>query len=159
MKTTRPGTLPLARSERLVIKEVAGETLVYDLDNHKAHCLSPAAAFVWKKCDGSTAVDDLERSLLEEYGYPAKVDAAGFALRQLEKAGLVALPPAVAARGGSMTRRDMLKALGCVAASLPLVTSIVAPTPAQAATLKGTGAACNDGIECSSGFCAGGYCT
>lgn len=41
---------PKARKERLVIKELANETLVYDEINHKAHCLNSTAGRVWKFC-------------------------------------------------------------------------------------------------------------
>ena len=44
--------------ERLVhhVERLAGETLVYDLRRHRAHCLNPAATLVWRCCDGRTTV-------------------------------------------------------------------------------------------------------
>src|SRR6266571_4556339 len=38
------GKPPLARKEGLVVKEVSGEVLLYDLDRDKAHCLNQTAA-------------------------------------------------------------------------------------------------------------------
>ena len=43
---------PVARTESLIVKEVDGETLVYDLTTDKAHCLNDTATRVWKNCDG-----------------------------------------------------------------------------------------------------------
>ena len=37
---------PKARTDGLLVEEMDGETLVYDLDTHGAHCLNPAAALV-----------------------------------------------------------------------------------------------------------------
>jgi hypothetical protein len=53
-KSDRPA--PKARKERLVVKELAQETLVYDENNHKAHCLNPTAALVWKFCESSMVI-------------------------------------------------------------------------------------------------------
>jgi len=46
MKST--ATLPRARKDGLVIKELVNETLVYDLERDEAHCLNQTAALVWK---------------------------------------------------------------------------------------------------------------
>ena len=56
---------PLARTESLIIKELADETLIYDTQRDKAHCLNSTAALVWKNCDGKRSVNDL-RELIEK---------------------------------------------------------------------------------------------
>jgi coenzyme PQQ synthesis protein D (PqqD) len=45
-------TAPLARSDGLIVQELDGELLVYDLERHRAHRLSETAAFVWRRCEG-----------------------------------------------------------------------------------------------------------
>ncbi len=45
--------LPVARHKNLIVKELPDETLIYDLDSDKAHCLNQTAALVWKNCDGT----------------------------------------------------------------------------------------------------------
>src|SRR6266849_5376674 len=55
--------LPKARKDKLIIKELDDETLVYDLDRDKAHCLNTTAARVWKHCDGTTTVGEIAASL------------------------------------------------------------------------------------------------
>ena len=49
-------TNPISRSNGLVIHEIPGEVLVYDLNSNKAHCLNEPAAFVWKYCDGTHSI-------------------------------------------------------------------------------------------------------
>ena len=63
--------LPAARQAGLVVRELPGETLVYDLENNKAHCLNGTAALVWRRCDGQTTVAELAQTLHEELGLPA----------------------------------------------------------------------------------------
>jgi hypothetical protein len=57
---------PKARGEGIVVREVAGEALVYDLDTHKATCLNETAARVRKLCDGRRTVADIRRADVEE---------------------------------------------------------------------------------------------
>ena len=56
-------TLPLAREEKLIVREMPGELLVYDLKSHKAHCLNQTAAFAWRHCDGQPGVPELAAML------------------------------------------------------------------------------------------------
>jgi hypothetical protein len=54
-----------------------------------------------------------------------------------------------------MNRRQMVRTLGLAAVvAVPLVTSIVAPTPVQAATCLPPGAACNGSGQCAAVVCA-----
>ena len=47
---------PTARSANLTVQELADETLIFDHQNHKAHCLNRTTALVWKLCDGRTSL-------------------------------------------------------------------------------------------------------
>lgn len=62
--------IPVARKDRLVIEEVPGETLIYDLETHKAHSLNLTAALVWKHCDGEQTVEQVAFRMEEELGMP-----------------------------------------------------------------------------------------
>jgi hypothetical protein len=151
--------LPLARKDGLVIQELDDETLVYDEERQRAHCLNRVAAAVWKRCDGETTVAEMERLLRHENTIPVQDEAVRLALRQLDKAGLLAEPLANTVDEATVSRREMIKRVGLVAAvCLPLVSSIVAPTPAQAGSRKGTGASCSSSAQCESGVCAGTHC-
>ena len=45
-------TTPKAKTERLIVREIDGETLVYDRSRAAASCLNEFAARVWRECDG-----------------------------------------------------------------------------------------------------------
>ena len=124
--------LPSARDEGLVVEEIGDELLVYDMDRDHAHCLGPAAARVWRCCDGKTSATSIARKLgLEQ-------EAVAHALDELVRCQLLATP-AVTGKGlvVTHTRRDFgvrLAKAGAAVASAPLIVSIVAPTAAHALT-------------------------
>lgn len=150
--------VPRARIEGLVIQELPDEVLVYDRERDQAHCLNQTAALVWKYCDGKTNVSAIARKLASEL----KTDhvdekVVWYALGQLSKDHLLDESPVVPAMMAGMTRREMVRALGLAAVvAVPVVTSIVAPTPAQAATCLPSGAGCTTSAQCCSGVCGGG---
>jgi hypothetical protein len=123
---------PARRTGGLLVTEVMGEMLVYDLGRHRAHCLNPPAAVVFKHCDGTRGILELARVLHRELGTPADPDCVWLALDRLGKADLlrerVRRPP----KAGRLSRRALIRRLG-VAVLLPAVTSVLAPTPAEAA--------------------------
>ncbi len=126
---------PKARTDGLLVEELDGETLVYDLETHDAHCLNPAAALVWKRSDGRTPVRDLA-PFLREVGLPAEESVVWMALSRLDDAGLVA-PVALPGKKTSFSRKEILRVLGATAAMtllLPAVESVVAPLAAQTAS-------------------------
>jgi len=141
MKRTTGAHLPKMRKQNLIVDELPDEVLVYDLDRHKAHCLNHSAAMVWRQCDGKTAPREIARRLQLELDKPFNEDLVWLALRQLNKINLleqkVSLPPQIA----GISRREMVRALG-IAATVPLVISIVAPTAEAAATCGASGAPC-----------------
>lgn len=156
MKTTKP-TKPRARSEGLVVQELPDETLVYDLERDRAHCLNQTAAFVWGRCDGRTSPREMARALGQSAGTPVDEKLVWLALDQLRRNHLLsdpAIPPPTIA---SMNRRELVRVLGISAAvALPLVASIVAPLPAQAATgCASTGQSCATIGCCSGCVCSG----
>jgi hypothetical protein len=125
---------PRARKQGLVLKELPDEILVYDLARHHAHCLNRTAGIVFKHCDGETSVQELAALLDGEAGQPADENLVWLALEQLEKAELLEEQLRPLPESGPRSRREMMKRMGLAAATLlPLVTSIVAPTPAEAA--------------------------
>jgi coenzyme PQQ synthesis protein D (PqqD) len=151
---------PLARNDGLVVQELSGEVLVYDLKRHHAHCLNPTAAFVWKHCDGHTTVEEIAKALALEGRAPDEVRLVWLALEQLAKSHLLADEPALPARYASnrVSRRKMMRLGAGMALALPLVASLVAPTPAQAATCLSSGDSCSTSASCCSGVCDNGTC-
>ncbi|HLJ97233.1 MAG TPA: PqqD family protein, partial [Gemmataceae bacterium] len=72
--------LPLRREAELLIQEMDKETFVYDQRHQKAPCLNPAAALVWRNCDGRTSVAELARLLHEPLGVPTNKELVWHAL-------------------------------------------------------------------------------
>ena len=151
---------PRARTAGLLVRELADEALVYDLESHKAICLNGAARSVWKNCDGRTSVAGLVRRLREESGGPADESVVWLALEQLGRNNLLSERVRRPQGLPRMSRRELMRRLGVAAAvSLPLITSIVAPTAAEAASgCGGPGAACSGPTDCCSGTCNGTSC-
>jgi hypothetical protein len=140
MTTSR---MPKAKTERLIVREIDGETLVYDQSRHAASCLNEFAARVWRECSGEISVAAIAAALGEDER------AVWLALHQLTKAQLlteaIALPPDMSA---AKSRREVAGQLGLGAAAF--VTSIVAPMPAQALSCGGLGAPCTVTSQCCS---------
>ena len=161
MKRTQP-LVPAARKEELLIQEVPGETLVYDLKSHQAHCLNHTAALVWKHCDGKLTVAQVAERLERELKSPVSEEVVWLALDQLEKSDLLEAGVPVPAGFAPMSRRALIRSLGVATAiAVPLVTSIVAPTAAQtASTCGGPGASCGGANPpcCKGLFCFDGVC-
>jgi Coenzyme PQQ synthesis protein D (PqqD) len=157
MKEKASNSKPLARSEGLVIKELPDEVLVYDLDSDRAHCLNQTAAYVWQNCNGKNSAAEIARVVEAKLDSPVDEKIVWLALDQLGRNHLLDYQPARPRELMGMSRREMARALGLAAmVAVPVVTSIVAPTPAQAATCGGTGSACTTGAECCSGLCSTG---
>lgn len=149
--------LPSARKSKLVVRELAEEVLVYDEETHRAHCLNRTAALVWKHCDGRTPVRVIAASVGEQLSSPVPDEVVWLALDQLAEFDLLAPGPARPAATNLMSRRKMIRRLGLAAAiTLPLITSIVSPTPAHA---QSGGTPCDETTPCPPGqACVGGLC-
>ena len=160
MQEKRQPLAPRARDEGLVIEDLPDEVLVYDLKRDKAHCLNPMAALVWRHCDGETGMAEMVRLLQAELKTPVDEELVWFALDQLEKSFLLQERQTRRLRG-SLSRRELVRRLGLTAGvTLPLITSILAPTVVEAAscahvTMSCATVACCPGCTCVANLCAG----
>lgn len=133
MENSLERSMPQARKEGLLIQELADELLVYDLDRKKTHCLNQTAALTWKHCDGRATLAEVRGILEQEMRTPVDEDVIRLALDQLNSRDLLANRMIRSAENGKLSRRVMIRRLGMAAAiTLPLITSIIAPTAAQA---------------------------
>lgn len=144
--------IPRARKEGLVVKELADEVLVYDLERHKAHCLNQTAALVWNNCDGRNTVSDMVLLLQAESGQLIDEDVVWLALDQIDKARLLEERVERPSNKPKLSRRDAVRRIG-IAAAVPLVLSIVAPTALAVGTCLQEGEACTADTDCCSGNC------
>ena len=157
---------PQTRRSGLLIRELPDELLVYDQEQHRAHCLNRTAALVFSHADGTRSAADLARILDPAAGADA-VSAVELALAQLASGGLLEGEPAPAAAVAALTRRDAARRVGIAAAILlPAVATILAPSPAEAAATcvttcagkpNGTPCTCFGANPCTSA-CVSGTC-
>jgi hypothetical protein len=124
--------LPLARRDQLVVKELDGETLVYDLDTRKAHCLNQTAALIWKNCNGRMTVTETAQLLSRDLNAPVENEVIWLGLKQLDEARLLQeqIAPAVIAQ--QISRRVLARRLGVAALLLPVVASLSVPPASYA---------------------------
>lgn len=142
------------RREGVIVEDIEDETIVYDPKVDRMHCLNPTAAFVFRLCDGATHVDQASRRLAERVGGRADARLVNLALQRLSRARLI--EPSGGRPLAVVSRREAAKALGltgALAALLPVVISVVAPTAASEATCKALGAGCTASNQCCDGCC------
>ena len=145
MSGTRKQVMPQARRNGLLVQDLAEEVLVYDTERHKAHCLNPMAAAVWRQCDGRTGVAGIARRLQQELSTPVDGAVVWSAIAQLSRARLLTGEVQRSSEEAGLSRRELMLMLGAAAASVPLVTTITAPAAAQGASCLEEGAVCDPG--------------
>ena len=154
---------PQAKTTDLVVRELPDEELVYDLKTQQAHCLNKTAAAVWKQCDGKKTIEEIAAILQQETNTLVNETMVKVALHQLSRANLLEQPADFWIERPSLLRREVLRRIGLGAvAALPLVTSIIAPSSAQAMSCGGTnnntnqnalGCPCLGADDCASNCC------
>ena len=146
---------PLARKDGLVIEELDDETLIYDTERDRAHCLNSAAARIWRCCDGIHTLADMRDDFAGDMPIDVAQEVVSDCVLRLSRAHLLeegSLP----VKGGEMlSRRKLLRkiTIGAAAAAiaLPLITSVVAPPPAGAASCGSFSCNILNGFHCPNG--------
>jgi hypothetical protein len=131
----------MVRKEDLVVQEMDGEILIYDLRENKAFCLNEAAAQVWLACDGNKTIAEIAKQVGNE-------DAMWLALTDLKKQKLIDLNTSSPSRIEGMSRRQVIGRIGVGSMlAIPVIASLVAPVSAQA--VSNCGMACAQNSECN----------
>jgi hypothetical protein len=134
--------LPKARRKSLVVNEFSDEVVIYDLESNQAHCLNETSGFVWRHCDGRTSVAKLTKMLGDQMQMSVDEQVVWLALDQLASYDLLQERISLPFGMTKISRRQVVRTLGAAAILAPLVTSIVAPTAAQAASCLPEGSSC-----------------
>ena len=129
MKLLANAAVPAARSEGLVVEQLPGETLVYDLERDEAHLLGPIATAVFALCDGQRTVAAIAAEVADQLEDAVTPETVHEALNQLTACNLLVADEPTPAAG--MSRRELVR-VGAGAAAGALIYSIVAPVPAAA---------------------------
>ena len=140
--------LPRARRTGLIVQMVDGETLVYDTQRDKVHCLNASAAEIFRLCDGRTTRAGIAHAAGKRLGVETDERVVTLALHRLGRARLLEAPIPESA---SLSRRDVARRLGLVGIAsslLPTVTSVLAPVPAAAQSCVPRGGCCSARSQC-----------
>ena len=158
---------PKMRTDNLVVQEMDGEVLIYDLTIDKAFCLNETSARVWSLCDGTRDRSEIAAELKQTAGMDATLEVVRLALSQLADQHLLENHVKVVASAPPLARREMMSLAGkALVIGLPLVSTLMVPSAAQAqsaATCSGnSGQVCscidkvrNFNIPCVSNSCSG----
>jgi Coenzyme PQQ synthesis protein D (PqqD) len=134
-------------------REVMDELLIYDERTHLGHCLNWTAAAVWRACDGERTIADITRHLQAQVNPDIDEQTVRITLSKLKSAGLL-LDENIPAEGETLSRREVMRRIGTITAlALPVVTTMLMPTPARAASCFPPVHACNANTQCCSGHC------
>lgn len=155
--------LPLSHRENLVVQELNGEVLIYDLEKNKAFCLNETSALVYQLCDGTKSVSDIGKAMGAKLELPVADELVWLALDQLKKENLLDDSRKLESKFEGLSRRDVIRKVGLASlVALPVISSLVAPPAAAAqsttcATLGETCSAptpaCCDPLTCNAGVC------
>ena len=145
----RAALLPRSRTDKLVIRELDDETLVYDTERDKAHCLNQTAALVWAQCDGKTTAAQAAHSLQGKLDASVDTDLVWLAVKQLQRFHLVESNE----KSPSVSRRALVLKYAPAALALPVIMSISPPTPAGTISCTPGGSLCGGQLPpCCPGF-------
>lgn len=134
--------------------ELEDEFVVYDPATHRAHCLNRSASLIWLACDGRATVSEIAARLAAETDSRINEAMIELALIKLDRAGLLSTRGTLSEKMRPRTRRDILRRLGTAAVfSLPVVTSLLVPTPANAASCFPLAHLCTKDSDCCSNHC------
>jgi len=144
--------LPRARKEGLIVRDLPDEVLVYDLERHRAHCLSPIAARIWRCCNGKRTPTEVAAHLRRQIGLSIDQDVVLVAAHRLSRARLLRQPVAAWSAAAPRSRREWIRKAAAVGGLWLL--SITAPAAAQAATcIPDSQCATRPGPPCSGEPC------
>ena len=146
---------PKRRQEALLVHELPDETLVYDLERHKAFCLGKNISSIWRHCTGQRTPAQIARALEADLGARVGEDVVRVALHRLGKVRLLREPIGPPAASAPGSRRQLLRQAAMLGGLTIL--AISAPTVGQAATCLPAGTCVNSHCTDPSGrICCSG---
>jgi hypothetical protein len=150
IKNRTKNNFPEARNNDLVLQEAGKELLIYDLEKNKAFGLNETSAVIWSLCDGEKSPHEISLEVSQKLNSEVSEDFVWLALEDLRKDNLVINLPNESYFKG-MSRREIIKGIGLsTMIALPIITSLVAPSAANAASTFG----CFVGGTCPGEICA-----
>lgn len=140
---------PVSRKTDLVVQDFGKEILVYDLTENKAFSLNEASAMVWQICDGHKSISDIAKILSEKYGSVVSEDFVWLALDQLKNQNLLEDAGEISTDSNGLSRREVIRKIGFASLiALPLISTLIVPEAAHAASGTCTTGANGRGLNC-----------
>jgi hypothetical protein len=134
---------PKSRKENLVVQELEGEVLIYDLEKNKAFCLNQTSALVWQSCDGSHTIAEISDAVGKQLNSQVNEDFVWLALDQLSKENLIENKTEVENKFTGMSRREAVRKVGLASlVALPVIASLSTPVYAQGTCVLGGTCTC-----------------
>lgn len=128
-------TFPNSRIKDLVVQEMEKEILIYDLIINKAFCLNETSALVWQLSNGKNSVSEIAHLMSKKLNNLINEDFVQFALNDLRQNNLLENGDELDNYFAGLSRREIVKRVGLATIiALPLVSSMIAPTSAMAAS-------------------------
>ena len=153
-------TFPKSRTKDLVVQELDKELLIYDLNINKAFCLNETSATVFQLCNGNNSVAEIADLMSKKLKMLVSEEVVWLALDQLKKDNLLEGSDEFAVNFNGLTRRQVIKKVGLASMiALPVIASVVAPSPAIAASLLGNCLACTSPSDCAINNCLNMVCS
>lgn len=163
-------TTPAGRKENIVVQELKGEILIYDLKINKAFCLNETSALIWQMCDGNNSIGDISRKLSKKLKAPVTEDFVWLAIDQFQKDNLLDESQEIETRFNGLSRREAIRKVGFASMiALPVISSLIAPTAAMAqsagscptfgqscattGSINSQGSCCTNDLRCVSSTC------
>jgi|JI10StandDraft_1071094.scaffolds.fasta_scaffold25703_4 hypothetical protein len=151
MSTRKSRVVSQIKGPHLLVQELGNELVIFNRQTNTAHMLNPQAAAIYRAAADGCSMEEAAR--IVDRGNEVERDAAAaLAVADLATAGVVTsgLPP--------VSRRSLLRTMGA-AATAPMVISILAPTPAAAASNLPPQASCTVEDSCvQDAVCLRGTC-
>lgn len=145
---------PVSRSEDVVVQELNGEVLIYDLQINKAFSLNETSTLVWQLCDGNNSVADISRQVETKLVTPFGEAVAWLALNELRKNKLLTNMETIDVQFNGLTRREVIRQIGLTSMiALPVISALVAP---KATSAQSPAAACTAPAMGTTGAMFGG---
>lgn len=142
---------PQSRKNDIVVQDLNGEVLIYDLKSNKAFCLNETSALVWQACDGTKSVSEISQAVSKKLNEPANEDLVWLALDQLKQENLLENSEELVSNFNGMSRREAIRKVGLgTMIALPFISGLVAPTAVQAQSLAAICAV--QGCDCADAF-------
>lgn len=72
------------RNPDVLLKDMGGETLLYNSGRKEVHIINPTARLVWELCDGEHSLQSIEQSIHNHFSISEEQDIQGDVMRTLD---------------------------------------------------------------------------